>query len=40
MFVSNDPLRVDPVINSVDEVIVWAIIVCADNVPATVKLSA
>jgi hypothetical protein len=40
VFVNNDPLRVEPVINSVDEVIVCATIVCAVNVPRTVKLSA
>jgi hypothetical protein len=40
VFANNDPLRVDPVINSIDEVIVCATIVCAVNVPRTVKLSA
>ena len=40
VFVSNDPLRVDPVLNSILDVIVWTFIVCAVNVPATVKLFA
>jgi hypothetical protein len=38
--VSNDPFLVDPVTKSIDDVIVCAIIVCAVNVPLTVKLSA
>ena len=40
MLDSNDPLRVEPVINSIDEVIVCATIVWAVNVPLTTKLSA
>ncbi len=36
----NVPNRVDPVTNSVDEVIVCATIVCAVSVPRTVKSSA
>jgi hypothetical protein len=40
VFAANDPLRVLPVINSIDEVIVCTFIVCAVKVPLTVKLSA
>jgi hypothetical protein len=40
VFAVVDPLRVEPVTNSIDDVIVWATIVCAVNVPLTVKLSA
>ena len=40
MLLNNDPLRVDPVLNSIDEVITCTFIVCAVNVPRTVKLSA
>jgi hypothetical protein len=36
----SEPNLVEPVTNSVDEVIVWAITVCAVNVPRTVKSSA
>ena len=37
---SNEPFLVEPVTNSIDEVIVWATIVWAVNVPLTKKLSA
>ena len=37
VLVSNDPFLVDPVTKSMDDVIVWATIVCAVNVPLTVK---
>ena len=40
MFASNVPNLVDPVMKLTDEVIVWAIIVCAVNVPLTKKSSA
>ena len=40
MSVNNEPNWVDPVINSVEEVIVCAIIVWAVNMPRTVKSSA
>ena len=40
VFDNNEPNLVDPVINSVEEVIVWATIVWAVNVPRTKKLSA
>ena len=38
--VSNDPFLVLPVTKSIDEVIVWATIVCAVKVPLTIKSSA
>ena len=40
MFAVVDPLRVDPVLNSILDVIVCTTIFCAVNVPLTVKLSA
>ena len=40
MLDNNEPFLVEPVTNSTDEVIVWATIVWAVNVPLTVKLSA
>ena len=40
VLVNNVPKRVDPVTKSMLEVMVWATIVCAVNVPLTKKLSA
>jgi hypothetical protein len=37
---SNDQLRVEPVLNSILDVRTCTLIVCAVNVPLTVKLSA